>query len=296
MPDDLAGTIQKLRDLHAAGILDDEYTQKLAGLRARYGPEAVAALLTPASLPAVPGTTTQIITSQANVGVAIAGSQYGHIFIGGQRSQSDTALLHAYLQRVISACDALPLQAFRDKQDLHDQVALSLEQVYTELATTADPVPRERFADEMLAQLDVAAFWDAHIGAGILPWQRRVRLLRPLTEAERTAEHEDLRFGKRGPLPDMLSEDLEPLGRERLAELTKQVPWLQVAGPQLVTEALVAHQHLVLLGEPGSGKSTALRYLALTLAHAATDASLRLNERLAAHHYGPRPLQRQQAA
>jgi ABC-type phosphate/phosphonate transport system ATPase subunit len=45
-------------------------------------------------------------------------------------------------------------------------------------------------------------------------------------------------------------------------------------GPQLVTEAITQHQHLVLLGEPGSGKSTALRYLALTLAQAGLDESV----------------------
>ena len=281
MADDLAANLQKLRDLLDAGVLDaDEYAQKLDRLRAQHGVALVDALLNATPAPAAPTATPQVITGHANVAVAIAGSQYGHIFIGGQRSQSDAAVLHAYLLRVVTACDALPLQAFRDKQDLHDQVALSLEMVYTELATSADPVPRERFADAALAQLDVAAFWQAHIGAAILPWQRRVRLLRPLTEAERTARQTDPGFAGRGPLPAMLGEDVEQVGQERLKEFSQQVPWLQFAGPQLVTEALAANPQLVLLGEPGSGKSTALRYLALTLAHAATDATVRLSERL----------------
>ncbi|MBX0331506.1 SUMF1/EgtB/PvdO family nonheme iron enzyme, partial [Oscillochloris sp. ZM17-4] len=222
----------------------------------------------------------QIMTGHSNVGVAIAGSHYGHIFIGGKRTESDTALLHAYLQRVITACDSLPLQAFRDKQDLHDQVALSLERVYTELATSADLVPRERLEGDDLAQLDVDAFWQAHIGDRVLPWPRRVRLLRPLTEAEREARQSEPGLAGRGPLPDMLGEDVEQVGRERLKELTQQLPWLQFAGPQLITEAITANPCLVLLGEPGSGKSTALRYLALTLAHAALDDAVNLQARL----------------
>jgi len=278
---DLAATLQKLRDLLDAGVLDaDEYAQKLERLRGQYGVVIVDVLLNATPPPSTPVTPPQIITGQANVAVAIAGNQYGHIFIGGQRSQSDTALLHAYLLRVITACDSLPIQAFRDTQDLHDQVSLSLEQVYTELATTADPVPRDRVADEALAQWDGAAFWQAHIGADILPWQRRVRLIRPLTATERTARQNDVGFAGRGPLPDMLAEDVESLGRERLTELATQVPWLQFAGPQLVTEAIAANPQLVLLGEPGSGKSTALRYLALTLAHAATDDAVRLAVRM----------------
>ncbi|MEI7768657.1 MAG: SUMF1/EgtB/PvdO family nonheme iron enzyme [Chloroflexales bacterium] len=281
MADDLATRLRKLQDAYAAEVIDsDAYEAGLAKLRRDYTADAVAALLNTSFPLTNPAATTQIITGQANVGVAIAGNQYGHIFIGGQRSQSDTALLHAYLQRVVTACDSLPLQAFRDKQDLHDQVSLSLDQVYTELATTADPVPRERFSGEALAHLDVAAFWQAHIGADILPWQRRVRLIRPLTAAERTARQDDVGLARRGPRHDMLAEDVEPLGQTRLTELASQVPWLQFAGPQLVTEAIAANPQLVLLGEPGSGKSTALRYLALTLAQAAIGDTRSLPVRL----------------
>ena len=282
MSADLATRLRKLQDAYDAEVIDaDAYEAGLAKLRRDHPAEVVDTLLRASSLPpSAPVTPPQIITGQANVAVAIAGNQYGHIFIGGQRSQSDTALLHAYLLRVITACDSLPIQAFRDTQDLHDQVSLSLEQVYTELATTADPVPRDRVADEALAQWDGAAFWQAHIGADILPWQRRVRLIRPLTATERTARQNDVGFAGRSPLPDVLAEDVEPLGRERLTELATQVPWLQFAGPQLVTEAIAANPQLVLLGEPGSGKSTALRYLALTLAHAATDDAVRLAVRM----------------
>jgi predicted NACHT family NTPase len=51
-------------------------------------------------------------------------------------------------------------------------------------------------------------------------------------------------------------------------------------GSPLVTEAITQHQQLVLLGEPGSGKSTALRYLALTLAQAGLDESVDLAAQL----------------
>ncbi|MBX0331481.1 SUMF1/EgtB/PvdO family nonheme iron enzyme [Oscillochloris sp. ZM17-4] len=281
MADDLLATLESLRALYAKGILkDDAYGDALSELRHVYGTEALDALLNASPQIVAPSTTTQIITGHSNVGVAIAGNQYGHIFIGGKRTASDAALLHAYLQRVITACDSLPLQAFRDKQDLHDQVALSLERVYTELATSADPVPRERLDGDDLAQLDADAFWQAHIGDRVLPWPRRVRLFRPLTEAERAARQSEPGLAGRGPLPDMLGEDVEALDAARLKALAQQVPWLQFAGPQLVTEAITANPRLVLLGEPGSGKSTALRYLALTLAHAALDDAVNLQARL----------------
>jgi formylglycine-generating enzyme required for sulfatase activity len=51
-------------------------------------------------------------------------------------------------------------------------------------------------------------------------------------------------------------------------------------GPQIITEAIMQHQHLVLLGEPGSGKSTGLRYLTLTLAQAGLDESVDLAAQL----------------
>ncbi|MFV9504014.1 MAG: NACHT domain-containing protein [Oscillochloridaceae bacterium umkhey_bin13] len=317
MPHDLATTIQQLRSLHATGLLDDdELEQKLARLREKHGAAAVDAALAELDLPVatqasaaplappdapqapitVSGQTGDISIGDVvagnqqkieggQVGVAVAGNLYGHVFIGGQRTQSATALLHAYLQRVIASCDALPLQAFRDKQDLHDQVALSLEQVYTELATNAEPALRERVADEALRQLDVAAFWEAHVGAAIMPWQRRITLIRPLLAEERQSGPE-LRMGQhevsaeRSTRVEGRIERLEELGLERLNALASQVPWLQFTGPQLVTEALATHQRLVLLGEPGSGKSTALRFLALSLARAATDASLPLADRL----------------
>lgn len=51
-------------------------------------------------------------------------------------------------------------------------------------------------------------------------------------------------------------------------------------GPQLATEATAHERWLVLLGEPGSGKSTMLRYLALTLAEAGLDHTVDPAERL----------------
>lgn len=51
-------------------------------------------------------------------------------------------------------------------------------------------------------------------------------------------------------------------------------------GLQLVAEAIAGCPRLVVLGEPGSGKSTALRYLALTLAKAGLDSTFDLAKHL----------------
>jgi hypothetical protein len=284
---DLAATLQQLRDLHANGLLDDdEYAEKLGGLRSRYGAAAVDAVLGAEDIPAASmSTTTQTISGQANVGVAIAGHHYGHIFLDGQRDEDRAALLHAYLRRVAAACDTIPLQPFRDKRDLRDAMAVSLADVYTELATSGPPVERERFAGEALATLDVPAFFHQHVGPDVLPRAQRVHVQRGLTEAEQRDGQGALRVsrGAAGWLvaqPDALDTPLDPGGEAELTALCTTAPWLVFLGPQLVTEAVAAHRRLVLLGEPGSGKSTALRYLALTLAHAAVDPQLRLAERL----------------
>jgi formylglycine-generating enzyme required for sulfatase activity/Mrp family chromosome partitioning ATPase len=282
----LTTLFQKLRDLYASGLLDDdEYAAKLDRLRAQFTPAAVDVLVN-AELPHdSPASTTQIIGGQANLAVAIGRDHYGHIFLDGQRADGSAALLHAYLERVAAACDTIALQPFQDKRDLRDAAAVGLADVYTELTTRAGPVERERYAGDELAVLDIEAFLQEHIGPNVLPRAQRVQLRRPLTEEERVSRagtlHARGNVGTLTAAPDSLDMSL-PLGNgSQFTSLREQVPWLAFLGPELVTEAIAASRRLVLLGEPGSGKSTVLRYLALTLARAALDEQVRLGERLA---------------
>ena len=293
MADDLAATLRSLRDLHSKAVLDDdEYAQKLDRLRVRYGAEAVDALLsTDASAPPSGGTT-QVLTGQATVAVAIAGDHHGHIFLDGQRAEHSAALLHAYLLRVVAACDTIPLQPFHDKRDLHDAAAVSLDQVYTELATTRladrEVLSRQRHDTTHSriswldgATFDAEAYYAAHVGSNLLPFQRREAFLVP---------HEPDRplaltiSGRRDLRANAETFDFERVSAQEFAAICREVlakeALLFTAGLELVTETIAANRRLVLLGEPGSGKSTALRYLALTLARAAVDPALRLGERL----------------
>jgi predicted NACHT family NTPase len=63
--------------------------------------------------------------------------------------------------------------------------------------------------------------------------------------------------------------------------LTKtQVPPERESQPLSVLEAVVGHRHVVLLGDPGSGKSTFLRHLALCLAKQSLEPQQNWLERL----------------
>ena len=68
--------------------------------------------------------------------------------------------------------------------------------------------------------------------------------------------------------------DLATLSATGLAAYTQNAERLTFLGPQLVAEAIASTSHLVLLGEPGSGKSTALRHLAMRLAEAGLDDTI----------------------
>ncbi|EFO81071.1 hypothetical protein OSCT_1102 [Oscillochloris trichoides DG-6] len=261
MSDDLATTLQQLRDLLAKGVLDaDAYAQTLDRLRSKYTPAAVNALLATDTLQVAPAGNTQVVSDEANVGVAISGDHYGHIFINGQISKPHTQLLAEYLQRLIDDCNELPLQYLREQRDVHDGLPISLDQVYTQLATTQD-VDRER-----VAVADLTEAWLAeHTSMECLPAVLRtgLRVLEP-PAARRDQDGAYRSRDLAGTRPKDLLRELQD------GKITQVI----FHGPQLVTEAIVAQPHLVLLGEPGSGKSTALRYVALTLARAGLDATV----------------------
>ncbi len=93
--------------------------------------------------------TNQTITGQAEV--AVAGDVYGHIFINGKRGKSASELIAGYLTRLAGHCGRLPLQGMREQRTAGDVLAVSLDQVYTQLATI-NSVERERFARAALTQ------------------------------------------------------------------------------------------------------------------------------------------------
>jgi formylglycine-generating enzyme required for sulfatase activity len=268
MSDDLLAEFQSALTLRSL-MGEAFFEQALARLREKYSVEAVDALLQTTEPAGARRSHTQVVTG--NPSVAIAGDQYGPIFIGGRRSKTNEQLLAGYLQRLIPRCDSLPLQAIHDRSDLDDTLGVRLDQVYTQLATSI-AVERERLTDAALAAFDAKRFLQEHRDDDPLPLQARIFVRWPGSAADRAelslAEHSFLAEGgmqRTGAALDRLSAaDLANLAREH-AELV-------FFGPQLVTEAIADQSRLVLLGEPGSGKSTALRYLALTLARAGLSA------------------------
>jgi formylglycine-generating enzyme required for sulfatase activity len=268
MSDDLLAEFQSALTLRSL-MGEAFFEQALARLREKYSIEAVDALLQTTEPAGARRSHTQVVTG--NPSVAIAGDQYGPIFIGGRRSKTNEQLLAGYLQRLIPRCDSLPLQAIHDRSDLDDTLGVRLDQVYTQLATSI-AVERERLTDAALAEFDAERFLQEHRDDDPLPLQARIFVRWPGSAADRAelslAEHSFLAEGgiqRTGAALDRLSAaDLANLAREH-AELV-------FFGPQLVTEAIADQSRLVLLGEPGSGKSTALRYLALTLARAGLSA------------------------
>ncbi len=204
---------------------------------------------------------------------------YGTVYVSGQRGASAEQMLAGYLQRLVQRFGSLPVQGVYQQKAADDTLAINLEQVYTQLATT-HMVEREVYEGDALATFDADAYLKRHTGEYVLPGEYRVR-----TEIHRSINIErnmqDFRY------PNVMSfgvgEDLsslevqmDHLSTEHLMDLAQESEALLFFGPQLVTDAIAAHPHLVLLGEPGSGKSTALRYLALILAQAGLDASVNL--------------------
>ncbi|MBA3945516.1 MAG: SUMF1/EgtB/PvdO family nonheme iron enzyme [Herpetosiphonaceae bacterium] len=301
MTDDLAQRIQRQQAALRDGDIETaDFARFLARMRAQFGEQQVDAVLQ-VEAATTAGGTTQVVTESARVGVAVAGSLYGDVFINGQWTRDESALLHQYLEHLIARCAMLPLQGIREQKSSTDLLAIKLDQVYTQLAT-AGMVQREVFDRASLAQFDASAYLAAHRGTELLPAQQRSRVRvagqagadrRPISIV---AGGRTLLSGVIDANSDFYSEqDLVQWTPQELAAATQQGDELIFYGPQLVTEAIADSSHIVVLGEPGSGKSTLLRYLALTLAEAGLDEHVDLQERLQGWsrlgaHYRPLPI------
>jgi formylglycine-generating enzyme required for sulfatase activity/energy-coupling factor transporter ATP-binding protein EcfA2 len=221
-------------------------------------------------------------------GVAVGTGARATVYIDGRQGKTNDELLAAYYQRLATRCRSMPLQGVYDQRSTADILAIDLEQVYTQLATT-DTTPRERLTRTALAKFDVAHFLAAHTGDQLLPYDHRT-MVEPRFPASFGAEQDSdaeerpsvvLVAAEGGGLrkafifvggPQRLTDD----ANDRIERYAKVVDELTFLGPTMATEAMAANPHLVLLGEPGSGKSTALRYLAYILAGAGRDPQLDL--------------------
>jgi formylglycine-generating enzyme required for sulfatase activity len=278
MPTDLATRLARLQDARDADVIDEAaYAAGLLRLRNEYGDDAVDALLHVDPSPEPPAARSVTVTGQA--GFVNVGDIGGNVYLDGKRREDHDVLIRAYLLRLITRCDSVPLTAMRDKRSPNDELAISLEQVYTQLATQTT-ILREIFGPHWPGSKNKAIdFLSNHRGGMTLPkdWRDKIevrfkRNRQEIRSMDASKQHTWL-DGKRQELI------LSTTTAEELANLQNAVE-VRAFGPQIVSEAVAAHQHLVLLGEPGSGKSTALRYLSLTLARALLDPAIDLTQRL----------------
>jgi formylglycine-generating enzyme required for sulfatase activity len=217
-----------------------------------------------------------ILHSQA---VAVGAGATARVYIDGRQGKTNDQLLAAYYQRLAQRCRRMPLQGVYEQRTTRDSLDIDIDRVYTQLATTVT-IDREQLEGETLARFDAAAFLAEHTGATLLPATQRTtfRLRRGARNQRREAGPEGARLDKQ---PDLAGMDADALAR-----YAQEAASLTFLGPQLVSEAIADTPRLVLLGEPGGGKSTALRYLAFMLASAGLDPQADLPARLTGWSHG----------
>ena len=202
------------------------------------------------------GTTGTANVSGGTVTGTVIGVNQGTIqnFFGGQPGEDGEKLLVAYLDSLTEDCQRLRLHRLTGKRQDGKQRAgsadqLRLQDVYTSLTT--DGPAHTRFEGQFLM----------------------VRLQHFLERLEKFGRTADSVIPERVAAPMITAAD-DALGwvgvtsiHGSLAHLSDTKPMrLRLVRPELALEAIRAERRLVLLGEPGAGKSTALRYLALLLA------------------------------
>lgn len=199
-------------------------------------------------------------------------------FFGGQPGEDGEVLLAAYLESLAEDCQRLRLHRLTGKRqsgsEQHSQAdSLRLQDVYTSLTTgeASRFVVRDRertvaWLRRLLKRVD----FHTRNADQVVPekvWQ--MALLGSVLDPDDGGDVREVLYGQR------VSDRASP--REFLASIDDDtLLLLRLTRPELVLEAIHAERRLVLLGEPGSGKSTALRYLALLLAQRLRGVPLRI--------------------
>lgn len=179
-------------------------------------------------------------------------------FFGDTSPPDGERLLNSYLRALIGECSRLYLQRITGHvQGGHEQAKtpqqLRLQEVYTSLTTNGDLHVRFRT---------------------MVPFARQRQFVERLT---RTPRNPDAVRPERVMLMRLVHEgrDITTLVGEGYPERPMQQPEdivdetpvvVELVRPELALEAIHDQRLLVLLGEPGAGKSTVLRYLALLIA------------------------------
>jgi hypothetical protein len=187
------------------------------------------------------------------------------LFFGAQPPADGKELLDSYLEWLVAEHGYLRLGKLLGKaqsgREQETVPALSLRAVYTSLATTAW-VAGETFQLERAAILHAM---DASDPSQVLPNRVRVAALQQAEGygRDRPAAAWHLSFGG-----ESLGNQWQA-ARRAVADTPNNAPlhgqWYR---PETPLTALNAHPRLVLLGSPGSGKSTVLRYITIMLAEA----------------------------
>jgi formylglycine-generating enzyme required for sulfatase activity/energy-coupling factor transporter ATP-binding protein EcfA2 len=267
-PDDIQRKIEELEALRPS-LGDAAVDAAIAALRAQAAPsmgDTLNAQGSQGTLNRPAGSVDQTFgnapTSGDNSGIAI-GVNSGTVqqFFGAEPPVDGEKLLAAYLTSLTSECQELRLGRLTGKhQSGAEQSAtpqLRLQAVYTSLVTNGSLMVLEEHTDTvkklraLLEQRDIAAMTPDHVP----PSESRVLI------TEDKAHELDRHFSWRIMALAQL-QTLQQLEQDR--QLT-----IQIVRPELTTEAIRQNRRLVLLGEPGAGKSTVLRYLALLLAQKA---------------------------
>ncbi|HEU4328813.1 MAG TPA: SUMF1/EgtB/PvdO family nonheme iron enzyme [Roseiflexaceae bacterium] len=176
-------------------------------------------------------TGSQHITGQARVAQAVA-LNLGTVIYGRTPSDDERERLCWYLEGLLPKLQVLPLRGL--SQHLHQGEGIAMPQVYTALATERRTVLAQGTAQQL------APFFQAR------PFQS------PLNP----------QFGPDRALPHQAVLQIQPDAKGERGVLERAL---------LASEAARQQSRLVLLGDPGSGKSTFVRHLAWALAQRTLD-------------------------
>ena len=187
------------------------------------------------------------IADHATVCGPNVGLNLGTIIYGRVLRDDEQRRLIWYLERIAARLYHLHLRGIEEQFDHGD--GLALPRVYTTLATThtvifASGTPNEIEDYCNVEDIEVPFTSDTHNST----WKVTVKETYSPNQA----------------LPHEAIMDVDVSDGAQRVDLVRQL---------LVTEAVEQHQHLVLLGDPGSGKSTFIRHLAWAIAMHSLDIS-----------------------